>query len=172
MGLSYQELVRENQELRIRLARLEQGNQALKVKVAALEAELRRRELEEKLDALIAEGRRFTDPDNAWLAKRLRKQRKNLFTFLEVEEVEPTNNRAERALRPAVVVRKTGGCNRTPRGARTHTVLASFLVTVRQQGKHPVDHLTDVLTTRGRLQPLPLGRSPPVAQSKSFLIEE
>lgn len=42
MGLSYQELVRENQELRIRLARLEQENQALRAKVAALEAELRR----------------------------------------------------------------------------------------------------------------------------------
>lgn len=81
-----------------------------------------------KLDTLIAEGRRFSDPDNARLAKRLRKQRKHLFTFLEVEGVEATNNRAERALRPAVIVRKTGGCNRTPAGAQTHAVLASLLV--------------------------------------------
>jgi hypothetical protein len=125
----------------------------------------RRRELEGRLDALIAEGRRFSDPDNARLAKRLRKQRKNLFTFLEVEGVEATNNRAERALRPAVMVRKTGGCNRTPQGARTHAVLASLLVTAKQQGKRPVDYLAEVLTARGRLPPLPVGRSPPVAQS-------
>ena len=63
---------------------------------------------------MIAEGRKITDPDNARLAKRLRKQRKNLSTFLELEGVEATNNRAERALRPAVVVRKTGGDSRQP----------------------------------------------------------
>jgi hypothetical protein len=124
----------------------------------------RRQGLEERLDALIAEGRRFSDPDNARLAKRLRKQREHLFTFLEVEGVEATNNRAERALRPAVVVRKTGGCNRTPQGARTHAVLASLLVTAKQQGRAPLDYLTEVLTARGKFLPLPLERSPPVAQ--------
>jgi hypothetical protein len=124
----------------------------------------RRQELEERLDALIAEGRRFSDPDNARLAKRLRRQREHLFTFLEVEGVEATNNRAERALRPAVVVRKTGGCNRTPQGARTHAVLASLLATAKQQGRAPLGYLIEVLTARGKLLPLPLERSPPVAQ--------
>ncbi|MFN3476792.1 MAG: transposase [Candidatus Methylomirabilales bacterium] len=61
------------------------------------------------MDALIAEGRRFADPDNARWAKRLRKQRRHLLRFLQVEGVEATNTRAERALRPAVMVRKTGG---------------------------------------------------------------
>jgi len=74
----------------------------------------RRRELEERLDALIAEGRRITDPDNARLAKRLRKQRKHLLTFLDIEGVEPTNNRAERALRPAVVVARRGAIADSP----------------------------------------------------------
>jgi transposase len=124
----------------------------------------RRRELEERLDALIAEGRRFSDPDNARLAKRLRKQRKHLLTFLDVEGVEPTNNRAERALRPAVVVRKTGGCNRTARGARTHAVLASLLATAKQHGRNPVEYLVELkLSGEGRV-PLPFERSPPVAQ--------
>ncbi|MBC7098249.1 transposase [Candidatus Bipolaricaulota bacterium] len=61
---------------------------------------------------MISEGRQFTDPDNARLAKRLRKQREHLLTFLDIEGVEPTNNRAERALRPAVVVRKTGAATK------------------------------------------------------------
>jgi transposase len=124
----------------------------------------RRRELEERLDALIADGRHFTDPDNARLAKRLRKQRKHLLTFLDVEGVEPTNNRAERALRPAVVVRKVGGCNRTARGARTHAVLASLLATAKQHGRNPVEYLVELkLSGEGRV-PLPFERSPPVAQ--------
>jgi len=124
----------------------------------------RRRELEARLDALIAEGRKFIDPDNARLAKRLRKHRKNLFTFLELEGVEATNNRAERALRPAVVVRKTGGCNRTAQGARTHAVLASLLATAKQQGRAPVEYLIKVKMAKDGQLPSPLGRSPPVAQ--------
>ncbi len=121
------------------------------------------RGLEERLDALIAERRRFSDPDNARLAKRLRKQREHLFTFLEMEEVEATNNQAERALRPAVIVRKTGGCNRTPAGAQTHSILASLLVTMKQQGQDPLDYLAKVLTARGKLPSLALQRSPPGA---------
>ena len=67
-------------------------------------------------DARIAEKRRFTDRDNARFARRLRKQRQHLLRFFRVEGVEATNNRAERALRPAVLVRKTGAVTR-PGGA-------------------------------------------------------
>lgn len=127
------------------------------------EAEFRRRfqALEERLEGLIAEHRRFSDPDNARLAGRLRKQRAHLFTFLEIDEVEATNNRAERALRPAVIVRKTGGCNRTERGAKTHAVLASLLVTARQQGGDPLEALSRVLTGQGKQLALQLERAPP-----------
>ncbi len=128
------------------------------------EFQVRFRALEERLDALIGEKRRFSDPDNARMAKRMRKQREHLFTFLQMEGVEATNNRAERALRPAVVVRKTGGCNRTTRGARTHAVLASLLVTAKQQGMAPVDYLTAVLLAKDGQLPLLLGQLPLVAQ--------
>jgi transposase len=124
--------------------------------------EARCEELEAKLDALIAPTRRFTDPDNARLAKRLRKQRPYLLTFLRVEGVEATNNRAERALRPAVIVRKTGGCNKTERGARTHAVLASLLVTLKQQGREALDYLASILTATAeppRLLAAPLDSS-------------
>jgi hypothetical protein len=103
-------------------------------------------EVESNLDALIAGSRRFSDPDNARFAKRLRKQRPHLLRFLEMEGVEATNNRAERALRPAVIVRKTGGCNKRVGGARTHAVLASILVTLKQQEREVLEYLTAVLT--------------------------
>jgi hypothetical protein len=111
----------------------------------------RRAKIERRLDALIAEARRFSDPDNRRFAKRLRKQRRRLFTFLDPERegVEATNNRAERALRPAVIVRKTGGCNKTARGARTHAVLASVLVTARQRGVDALGYLGRLLTVPG-----------------------
>ncbi len=114
---------------------------------ATLAAKVQR--LEAKLDALIAEGRRFTDPDHARWAKRLRKQRRHLLRFLRVEGAEATHNRAERALRPAVMVRKTGGCNKTRRGARTHAALASVLATLKQQERGALDYLASVLTAPG-----------------------
>jgi hypothetical protein len=65
-----------------------------------------------------------------------------------------SSHRAERALRPAVLVRKTGGCNKTRRGARTHAVLASLLQTLRQPGRETPTYRISVLTAPARLPPL------------------
>ncbi|MBC7099388.1 transposase, partial [Candidatus Bipolaricaulota bacterium] len=119
---------------------------------------------ERKAGRVDLRGAQVHRPGNARLAKRLRKQREHLLTFLNIEGVEPTNNRAERALRPAVFVRKTGGCNRTGRGARTHAVLASLLVTARQQGLDPVNYLAQVLTVGRKPSQLALERAPPLPQ--------
>jgi transposase len=99
--------------------------------------------LEAALDRLLA--RHLTDADNARFAKTLRKQRPRLLTFLYHDAVAPTNNAAERELRPAVVVRKTGGCNRTDAGAKAHAVLASVLRTCQKQGFDPVEVLKHLL---------------------------
>ncbi|NJM39599.1 MAG: transposase [Anaerolineae bacterium] len=87
---------------------------------------------ETKLDALL-QGR-YSDPDNARFAKLLRKQRSRLLTFLYVDAVQPTNNAAERELRPAVIVRKTNGCNRSDSGAKVHATVTSVLRTCYKQG--------------------------------------
>jgi transposase len=84
------------------------------------------------LDRLLAGH--YTDPDNARLAKLLRKHRAQLLVFLDDEAVAPTNARAEQEIRPAVVVRKTSACNRSPTGAATHAILTSLIRTCRQQG--------------------------------------
>ncbi len=76
----------------------------------------RRREIEAQMDRLLDERRHFTDPDNARLAKRLRRQRRHLFTFLELPEVEATNNRAERMIRPAVNRAQDGRLQQEPAG--------------------------------------------------------
>ncbi len=97
--------------------------------------------LEKRLDRLIDPKRKLTDPDNRRFAKRLRKQRPHLLRFLHTDGLDPTNNQAERMLRPAVITRKTNGCNRTERGALAHAILASILVTCRQQGLPLVEAL-------------------------------
>ncbi len=152
----------ELRELRTQLAL------ALAAERTTLEADVfaqRRTELETRLDRQIDVRRRFTDPDNARLAKRLRKQRRHLFTFLDPghEALEATNNRAERMLRPAVITRKTGGCNRSRTGARAHEVMASVLVTLRQQGQDVLGYLAAALLSPGlppRLLAAPAPSSP------------
>ncbi len=106
-------------------------------------------QLEAQLDALIDTRRQLTDPDNARFAKRLRKQREHLLRFLYVDGLDATNNQAERMLRPAVITRKTGGCNRTAGGAEVHSILASVLTTCRQQGFSILDALVKIQRSLG-----------------------
>jgi transposase len=61
-------------------------------------------------------------------------------------DVEATNNRAERALRPAVIARKLSCGNRTPRGARTWEIIVSVATTLAQRGQDVLDELTSALT--------------------------
>jgi transposase len=89
--------------------------------------------LEVQLDRLLRAH--LTDPDNARLCRLLQKHRAKLLPFLYWEGVEATNNRAERALRPAVIARKLSAGNRTESGAQTHAILASVMQTCRQQGQ-------------------------------------
>jgi transposase len=96
-----------------------------------------------ELDRLLAET--STDPDNARLAKRLRKQREHLLRFLDHDGVDATNNLAEREIRPAVIARKLSAGNRTDSGAETHAVLASLLRTCRRQGRDILGSLGDLL---------------------------
>ena len=107
-------------------------------------------QLEAQLDGLIAVRRQLTDADNARLAKRRRKHRAHLLRFLYVDGLDATNNQAERMLRPAVITRKTGGCNRTAGGAETHSILASVLTTCRQQGFSILDSLVKIQRGAGR----------------------
>lgn len=81
---------------------------------------------------------------------RLYKQRDHLFTFLDHEQVDATNNLAERQLRPAVIARKISCGNKTDNGARTWQILTSLAATCAQRAQ-------SFIATLARAAPL-LGR--------------
>ncbi len=89
--------------------------------------------LEAALDRALAGEQ--SDVNNARFLKLLRKHRSRLLTFLRVDGLQPTNNAAERAIRPAVVVRKISAGNRSTRGSQTHAILTSIQRTCQQQGR-------------------------------------
>ena len=103
-----------------------------------------RRQLDQRATALISPPR--GDPDEERVANRLRKRRQWLFTFLDHPDVEATNNRAERALRPAVIARKLSCGNKTQRGKHTWEILASLAATCSQRGQDFVDQISPSLT--------------------------
>ncbi|MBV8317028.1 MAG: transposase [Planctomycetaceae bacterium] len=102
-----------------------------------------RGKLHAELDRLLSGT--STDPDNARLAKLLRKHRDSVLAFLDHDAVDATNNLAGREIRPAVIARKVSAGNRTPAGAETHAVLASVLRTLCRQGRPILEGLTALL---------------------------
>ena len=88
--------------------------------------------------------RRLKDADNQRLLDELgwHHDRGNLLRFLADPRVEPTNNRAERALRPAVIARKVSHCSKTGKGAHAFTAFTSV---VRTLAKNGIDSLVDGL---------------------------
>jgi transposase len=77
--------------------------------------------------------RRLRDRDSQRLLNGVGAQhsRGHVLRFLR-EEVEPTNNRGERDLRPAVIARKVSHCSKNERGARAFEAFVSVLQTLRK----------------------------------------
>jgi transposase len=105
--------------------------------------ELRRRliPLEARLGRLLRRGQENPDRKAAGFCRELTKWWPALWTFARVEGVEPTNNVAERALRPAVLWRKGSFGAGSAAGSRFAERLLTVVVTCRQQGRGVLDFL-------------------------------
>lgn len=85
-------------------------------------------------DWLSRSDGRHTDVQR--LAKHLRKHRDEWLLFLYDPDIPATNNHGERQIRPGVLLRKQGSCNRKILHAMAHEITASLTTTCRQRG-HP-----------------------------------
>jgi hypothetical protein len=142
-----------------KLRRLVGDAMRLKRRQAELQAEeyaSRRDRLHTRLDDRIATP--WEDNQAKRLLKRFRRHRQHLFTFLDDPAVPFDNNHGERAIRPAVIIRKNTYGNRSQRGADTQAVLMSIYRTLKQRGHDPLSTITKALTeylTTGKLPSLP-----------------
>ena len=80
--------------------------------------------------------RPMADADNYRLRNELgwHDDRGNLLRFLDDPSIEPTNNRAERALRPAVIARKVSHCSKSVEGADAFSAFTSVIRTLPRNG--------------------------------------
>lgn len=111
-----------------------------------------------QLTALLARGAQMRDKKTARFCTALIAQQDALWTFTRTAGVPATNNAAERALRHAVMWRKTSGGTQTEHGNRAVERLLTIRETCRRQGHRLHSYLTDAITAdlHGHLALAPL----------------
>ena len=97
-----------------------------------------RREVERLLEA----GSRCGVPKTEGVCREILKRRQALWTFVHLEGVEPTNNAAERAIRPGVLWRKGSLGTQSAQGSRFVEAMMTVVATLKQQHRNPLDYLT------------------------------
>ena len=85
------------------------------------------------------------NPEIQGMCKELHKHREWLWTFLEADGVQPTNNASERALRHAVIWRKLSFGTQSPHGSRFVATILTVVETCRQQSRSVFDYLTTAM---------------------------
>jgi hypothetical protein len=111
----------------------------------AQRAKRKGRALSKALRALCAAPLRYARAEA--LRKRLSgPEHKLLLTCFRRPQVPPTNNHAERSLRPMVIMRKVIHGTRSDKGLENHSVVRSLVETARRQGQKPDQFLLVLLT--------------------------
>jgi len=110
-----------------------------------------RREMERWLDA----GQTCGVPKTEGTCREILKRRQALGTFVRHPGVEPTNNTAERAIRPGVLWRKGSFGTHSPDGSRFVEAMMTVVATLKPQHCHVLDYLTAACTASLSGQPIP-----------------
>jgi transposase len=96
-----------------------------------------------RVERLLSEGTYCTKRKVEAMCREILALRRALWTFLRVEAVEPTNNAAERAIRPAVLYRRTSHGTHSEDGSRFIERMLTVTATLKQQGRNVFDYVTE-----------------------------
>ena len=109
----------------------------------------------------------MVDADNYRLQNELgwHDDQGSLLRFLDDPSIEPTNNRAERALRGAVIARKVSHCSKNEEGADAFSAFTSVIRTLERNDddQSVVDRLCASLQRRSASLPHHADPPPPSA---------
>jgi transposase len=112
-------------------------------------------EVETSFGALLGEGLVSTDKKLQGFCKKLLELGEALFLFTRVEGVEPTNNRAERALRPVVLWRKGSFGTWSAAGSRFVERMMTVVMTLRLRRASVLAYIGAVCLAADRGDPIP-----------------
>ncbi len=89
------------------------------------------------------------------MCQQLHNHREWLWTFVDTAGIEPTNNTAERALRPAVIYRKLSFGTQSESGSRFLERILTVSETCRLQNRSIYDYLVTAVQAHFKQQPIP-----------------
>jgi transposase len=92
---------------------------------------------------LLKAGQTCGVPKTEAVCREVLKVYDALWTFVRVEGVEPTNNAAERAIRPGVLWRKGSFGTQSAQGSRFVEAMMTVVATLKQQHRNVLAYLTD-----------------------------
>lgn len=115
----------------------------------------RMKPLRQEMEAILTAGQYCGHAPTERTCQRLLKLAPAMWTFVSVEGVEPTNNAAERAVRPAVLWRK--GCfgSQSAEGSRFAERMLTATATLKLQNRNVVEYLTVAYHAHLLGRPLP-----------------
>jgi transposase len=111
--------------------------------------------LRSRMNAALEEGAACGQKKTAGLCRSLLKREMALWRFASTPDLEPTNNLAERMLRPAVVWRKKSFGSNSQAGCRYVERMLSVTQTLRQRGQPVMSYLAEAIQAHRKGQPPP-----------------
>lgn len=99
--------------------------------------------VKKRVEALLATGMRCGNKKTAGMCKHIFKLKEALWTFVENEGVEPTNNLAEQIIRRIVIWRKTSFGTQSKRGTLYLERIMSVVSTCKMQKRNVLDFITE-----------------------------
>jgi transposase len=121
-------------------------------------------EVEREVGRLLRRAAVCAEKRTAGMAREMLRFEKCLWTFVDVPDLEPTNNFAERCLRHAVMYRKTSFGTQSPAGSRFVERILTAVTTLKLQRRGVLKFLADTLKAhrRGRAAPSLLPQPEPI----------
>jgi transposase len=109
--------------------------------------------IRQRVDALLLRGYYHAQTYN--FCKELVEHGEHLWTFVDIDGVEPTNNAAEQALRHAVIWRKLSFGTQSASGSRFVERLLTVIETCRRQSRNVYSWLVQAVEAHIQQQPAP-----------------
>ena len=107
------------------------------------------------MEQLLEAGQTCGVPKTEGTCRDILKRWQALWTFVRHEGVEPTNNAAERAIRPGVLWRKGSFGTHSAEGSCVVESLMTVVATLKQQHRNVLDDVTTACEAALRGEPAP-----------------
>jgi len=104
--------------------------------------------IREQFNGYLLRGRFSRNDKLIGFCDELWPRRQHLWTFIQVEGIEPTNNTAERALRPAVIYRKLSFGTQSRAGSRYLERILTISETCRLQNRNAYEFLIESMRAK------------------------